>query len=109
MEGYERIHPGAAAMIIGMAERGHSAAIRREDDAARRVFIVDMTGRYLGFTFAAVGLIGGIFLVYNGYPGAGGTIATTSITGTVIGLITGGRSSKKVSKKADQDKGKAPS
>lgn len=88
-ESYDRIRPGTADDIVRMAKAGHAAELERAGRALSYSHLTNMTGRYLGACFAGIGLVGGIALVFFGHDAAGTSIATASMAGTIIALITG--------------------
>ena len=83
LEQFERASPGAAGRILKMAEREE-----HHRQALERVMVTSEIktrnrGQFLGFLIAAITLIGGIWLVYEGKDWPGLVAILTPLVGLV--------------------------
>lgn len=89
LQKYDRIVPGAAERIIGMAER----QAEHRQFLEKTVVTTDAKradkGLYVGAFVALCVLGGAVFLIYNGHDAAGATVASLDIVGLVSVFIYG--------------------
>jgi len=83
------VAPDAADRILQMAEEQskHRRSLEKlviENDVKRSWY-----GLGAGFVVAMTALLGGVYATVNGYPGAGGTIATASVVALVSVFVIG--------------------
>ena len=106
---YNEIIHGAAERILAMAENqqkhDHNQDDRRLDilaTALRADSRRSSWGLLAGFLIAAVGLGGGIFLIYAGHDWAGGIIATVNLA-SVAGVFVYGTHSRRAERSDGED------
>ncbi|MFA4890031.1 MAG: DUF2335 domain-containing protein [Candidatus Paceibacterota bacterium] len=91
LKGYDDIVPGAAKIIIDMAE--NQSAHRQELE--KKVINSDISnsklGLFFGFAIGLVGIISGTFLVYSGHTPTGFVISFGTIASLVGVFVYGSR------------------
>jgi len=103
LEHYERVLPGSADRILRMAEQ---QSAHRQDLEARKLrsdIRNESMGQILAFTLALVGLLGGLFLAYEGKSLAGLTTFITTLV-SLLGLFIYGRKSQEKERAERLDK-----
>lgn len=90
LEDYERVCPGAADRILGMAEREQIHAHAMDRRAARYPAIIEVIGLIGGLTVALLAIAASVYCILSGYAWAGvGLFGTTTVA--VVGKIIHGR------------------
>lgn len=83
LEQFERASPGAADRILNMAEREEEHRQDLERIVVRSEIKARNQGQFLGFLIAAITLVGGIWLVYEGKDWPGLVAILTPLVGLV--------------------------
>lgn len=83
LEQFERASPGAADRILTMAEREEEHRQSLERMMATSEIKSRNRGQFLGFAIAAITLVGGIWLVYEGKDWPGLVAILTPLVGLV--------------------------
>ena len=82
LEGYEKVHSGAADRIIQMAEDQSSHRKKMEEKIINSNVFDSRMGLVFGFLIALALIFGGVFLVYNNH-----SLGYTLTFGTPVGLV----------------------
>ena len=86
---YDHICPGAAQIILDMAKNQSNHRMELEQVAIRSNYKKVLRGQIFGLIIGLSGIIGSIFLGYNGHDALAGTIATLSIGSLAMVFVLG--------------------
>ncbi len=103
LEHYERVLPGSADRILRMAEQQSAHRQELEARKLRSDIRNESLGQILAFTLALVGLLGGLFLAYEGKSLAGLTTFITTLV-SLLGLFIFGRKTQEKERAERLDK-----
>lgn len=94
LEGYERLVPGAATRILGMAESEmrHQQEIERE--SLRTAGLEVKRGQYLAFIIGISSLSASLIALWMGAPVVSGVIGGSTVVGLVSVFVVGRRMAK---------------
>lgn len=95
LEHYARIIPNGAERVMAMAEREQSFRHEYSNKVSKRQLNQISRGQWLGFIIACIGLVGGIFLSYNGKETSGLSTIIGSMVLLAGAFITGRIQNKK--------------
>lgn len=95
LENYDRIMPGAAERILGMAERQSTHRQEIEKDVIRSEVFKARVGTVLGFVLILVAIIAGTWLILQDKQISGLVTIVTAISAPAVALITLQRKEKK--------------
>ncbi len=91
VEGYERVHPGAADRILSMAEKEQANDHRIARSECRRQTVAQVMGMVFGFTLCLSSLGAGVYLIIHDKSAQGLTAMITALVMVVISLSKGGK------------------
>lgn len=92
---YNSIIPNAAERIFTVFESQNKHRLRLEEKVISSDCRNSILGLYFAFTLGMTGLLGGIFLVYNGHGNLGTVLSGASLTGLVGVFVYGSRQRRK--------------
>jgi len=79
LEQYERVSPGAAAIIIKKFEQQTDHRIGIEKSVIKAGNFKEILGLIFGFIIAMTTIVGGIYTALKGYPFLGGPLTFTGL------------------------------
>lgn len=96
LEQLERLLPGAADRIFTMAEKDQAASHDAQIKAHERAKIIEknlhkenMTALWMAYSICIAFVIGGAFLILNGFEKSGGILIGTTLIGIVVSFLNG--------------------
>ncbi|MGF1275542.1 DUF2335 domain-containing protein [Acetobacter pasteurianus] len=86
---YDKIKPDLVERILCMAEANAESERKQAEKEQKNFFILNITGRVLGFLFALSSLAITAWLALEGHDKVALAIGVAAVGGTVAALITG--------------------
>lgn len=94
LENYDKVYPGAAKIIIEMAQKQSSHRQELEKSVITSDIKNSRLGLYFGFIIGLVGIVAGAIIISTGQAIAGGFLSTISI-GSLVGTFVYGSQGRK--------------
>ena len=94
VEHYERVHPGAAGVILGMAQKEQDSRLAINSENSKEAVAYAQRGQWMAFSLALVAMGIGALVAHLGHPVVAGTIFGSVVLG-VVGAFLAPRLAKK--------------
>jgi len=91
VEGYERVHPGAAGRILAMAEKEQDNDHRIARSECRRQTVAQIMGMVFGFMLCLSALVAGVYLIVQDKSAQGLTALLAALAMVVLSIAKGGK------------------
>ena len=91
VEGYERVHPGAAGRILVMAEKEQENDHLISRAECRRLTVAQIVGMCFGFILCLSALAAGVYLIVMDKNGQGLTALISALLMLMISITKGGK------------------
>lgn len=100
---YSNLIPDGANRIMVMAEKEQAHAHLMDKKSLAIKKWMGFIGQIFGFCIGMTVVVGGIFLIYNGFQGWGTTVSLGGLTGLVAVFVYGSRD-RKIKQEASKNK-----